>query len=60
MNKLGIKDNLIQFVKDRPAHDYAYSLNTDDIEELGFISKNDFDENIEETIEFYKKNAKRI
>lgn len=60
MNKLGIKDNLIQFVKDRPAHDYAYSLNTDDIEELGFISKNDFDENIKETIEFYKKNAKRI
>lgn len=60
MNKLGIKDNLIRFVKDRPAHDYAYSLNTDDIEELGFISKNDFDENIEETIEFYKKNAKRI
>lgn len=60
MNKLGIKDNLIQFVKDRPAHDYAYSLNTDDIEELGFISKNDFDENIEETIEFYKKNVKRI
>ena len=60
MNKLGIKDNLIQFVKDRPAHDYAYSLNTDDIEELGFISKNDFDENIEETIEFYKKNANRI
>ena len=60
MNKLGIKDNLIRFVKDRPAHDYAYSLNTDDIEELGFISKNDFDENIEETIEFYKKNVKRI
>ncbi len=60
MNKLGIKENLIQFVKDRPAHDYAYSLNTDDIEELGFISKSDFDKNIEETIEFYKKNAKRI
>ncbi len=60
MKKLGVKDNLIQFVKDRPAHDYAYSLNTDDIEELGFISKSDFNKNIKETIEFYKKNAKRI
>ena len=60
LNKLNIKNNLIQFVKDRPAHDYAYSLNTDDIENFGFIPKSDFNKNIEETIEFYKKSSKRI
>ena len=60
LNKLNIKSNLIQFIKDRSAHDYAYSLNTDDINKLGFILKNNFDKNIEETIEFYKKNAKHI
>lgn len=60
LKKLDIKDNLIQYVEDRPAHDYAYSLNTDETEKLGFVSKNNFDKNIEETIEFYKKTSKRI
>lgn len=49
--------DLIEFVKDRPGHDYRYSLNTDKIKkELGWKPSVAFDEGIVITIKWYLKN----
>lgn len=55
LKKLHIKNNLIKYVPDRPAHDFAYSLNTKETEQLGTIKATEFNEAIDETIDFYKK-----
>ncbi|MCX8030495.1 MAG: dTDP-glucose 4,6-dehydratase [Thermodesulfovibrionales bacterium] len=50
-------ESLIQFVKDRPGHDYRYALNTDKIErEVGWKAKTRFDEGIEKTVRWYLQN----
>ncbi len=47
---------LIQFVPDRPSHDFRYSLNYDKIKNLGFSPKYDFDEGLKKTIDWYLRN----
>lgn len=50
-------ESLIQFVKDRPGHDYRYSVSTEKTEkELGWKAKTDFDKGIEKTVKWYLKN----
>ncbi|RMD47375.1 MAG: dTDP-glucose 4,6-dehydratase [Aquificota bacterium] len=50
-------ESLIEFVKDRPGHDYRYSLNTQKIEkELGWKAKVKFEEGIEKTVKWYLEN----
>ena len=50
-------ESLIEFVKDRPGHDFRYSLNTDKINnELGWKAKIDFSTGIERTISWYMNN----
>jgi len=50
-------ESLIEFVKDRPGHDYRYSLNTQKIErELGWKAKVTFEEGIEKTVRWYLDN----
>ncbi len=45
---------LISFVKDRPGHDYRYSLNTNKIEkEIGWKAKTTFEDGIEKTVKWY-------
>jgi dTDP-glucose 4,6-dehydratase len=54
---LGKPESLIEFVKDRPGHDFRYSLNTDKIKtELGFEVKTGFDEGLERTVRWYVEN----
>ncbi len=49
--------DLITFVKDRPGHDFRYSLNTDKIEkELGWKAKVKFEEGIQKTVNWYLSN----
>jgi len=49
--------NLITFVKDRPGHDFRYSLNTDKTEkELDFKAKVTFEEGIKKTVDWYVEN----
>ncbi len=49
--------DLITFVKDRPGHDFRYSLNTDKIErEIGWKAKITFEEGIEKTVNWYLQN----
>src|SRR4030067_2565987 len=51
---LGKTDKLIEFVKDRPGHDFRYCLNSDKIKhELGFEAKIRFDEGLEKTVRWY-------
>ncbi len=54
---LNKSEDLITFVKDRPGHDFRYSLNTDKIKrELGWRAKINFEEGIERTVRWYLRN----
>ncbi len=47
-------ETLIEFVKDRPGHDFRYSLNSDKVnKEVGWKSKTEFSEGIEKTVKWY-------
>ena len=49
--------SLIKFVKDRPGHDFRYSLNITKIEkEFKFKPNNKFNINLENTVDWYLKN----
>lgn len=51
---LGKPEDLIEFVKDRPGHDFRYSLNADKIkEQVGWKSRTHFSEGIEKTVKWY-------
>jgi len=51
---LGKGEELIEFVKDRPGHDFRYSLDTTKAKrELGWEAKSSFDEGIKKTVEWY-------
>ena len=54
---LGKSEGLITFVKDRPGHDFRYSLNTDKVEkELGWKAKTGFEEGLKKTVAWYLEN----
>ena len=56
LRKLNKPSILIQFVKDRPGHDFRYSLETEKIGSLGWKPKTIFEEGLQKTIEWYAKN----
>ena len=50
-------ENLINFIKDRPGHDFRYSLNTDKIKkESGWQAKTKFEEGLKKTVKWYLDN----
>jgi dTDP-glucose 4,6-dehydratase len=54
---LGKSESLIEFVDDRPGHDFRYSLNSDKIrEETGWRAGVMFEEGIERTVKWYLEN----
>ncbi|MBI5755130.1 dTDP-glucose 4,6-dehydratase [Candidatus Peregrinibacteria bacterium] len=54
--ELGKSASFIQYVADRPGHDFRYSLNTKKIQsELGWKPKMPFKRGIHETVEWYKQ-----
>ncbi len=56
---MGKPHDLITFVKDRPGHDFRYSLDTSKIEsELGWKARVKFEEGIELTVKWYLDNRK--
>lgn len=56
---MGKGKDLIEFVEDRPGHDFRYSLDSSKIaRELGWENKTTFEEGIKETIQWYENNAK--
>ncbi len=49
--------DMIEFVEDRPGHDFRYSMNSSKIKQkLGWTSKTDFEEGLTKTIEWYFSN----
>ena len=54
MNK---SEDLIEFVEDRPGHDFRYSMSSKKISnELGWKTKKSFDEGIRKTVQWYLDN----
>jgi len=54
MNK---SEDLIEFVEDRPGHDFRYSMNSKKISnELGWKMKTSFDEGLRKTVDWYLDN----
>ncbi len=49
-------DSLIEFVKDRPGHDFRYALNCEKIKnKLGWQAKTRFEDGLEQTVNWYLK-----
>ncbi len=54
MNK---SEDLIEYVEDRPGHDFRYSMDSSKIrKELGWKNIVDFDEGLEKTVNWYISN----
>lgn len=49
-------ESLINFVEDRPGHDFRYSINTEKIRELGWKPSMDFEDGLKATVEWYINN----
>lgn len=57
LNKLGKSEELIEYVKDRLGHDRRYAIDSSKIQsELGWSPKFDFENAIENTIDWYLEN----
>lgn len=58
LKTLGKPESLITFVKDRPAHDKRYAIDSSKIQrELGWQPSITFDEGIQQTIDWYRQNT---
>ena len=55
-NTLGTGHNLIEFVKDRPGHDFRYSIDSSKLRALGWMPKHKFTEGLAATCEWYLNN----
>jgi len=53
---LNKSEDLITFVKDRPGHDFRYSIATEKIQALGWTPAHSFEEGIRTTIDWYLAN----
>ena len=50
-------EELIEFVEDRPGHDFRYSMSSEKISnDLGWKMKTSFEEGLEKTIQWYLDN----
>tara|TARA_B100000029_G_scaffold359145_1_gene351974 strand:- start:2729 stop:3715 length:987 start_codon:yes stop_codon:yes gene_type:complete len=57
LSVMGKSEDLIEFVEDRPGHDFRYSLSSQKIsQELSWNTKISFEDGIQKTIDWYIKN----
>jgi len=59
LKMLGKSENLIQFVKDRPGHDFRYALDSPKIQKLGWKPRVDFYEGLRKTVKWFTSNSPR-
>jgi len=57
LREMGQDRVLIRFVKDRPAHDFRYAINSSKLKRLGFKSRTSFRKNLGLTIKWYLDNS---
>ena len=53
---LSLPEAMIEFVGDRPGHDFRYSLNCERIHRLNWRPKAGIEEGLQKTIDWYKGN----
>ncbi len=59
LSKTGRTEDLISFVPDRPGHDLRYSINARKLQqELGFYPKTEFEDGLNKTIAWYRRNSR--
>jgi dTDP-glucose 4,6-dehydratase len=49
-------ESLIEYVTDRPGHDYRYSLDCSKLRKMGWTPRYSFDEGLKDTVEWYIRN----
>ena len=52
----GYSNDMIEYIEDRPGHDFRYATNCEKINSLGWKPKLSFDEGLKNTYEWYIKN----
>jgi dTDP-glucose 4,6-dehydratase len=57
LSELGFGDEMIEYVKDRPGHDWRYSINSKKLRGLGWQEEVNFEEGLRRTINWYKENG---
>tara|TARA_B100001964_G_C14189390_1_gene580263 strand:+ start:482 stop:1435 length:954 start_codon:yes stop_codon:yes gene_type:complete len=56
LEKLGFNKEMIEYVEDRPGHDFRYAIDSTKIKkELGYNTETSFEEGIDKTIKWYKE-----
>ena len=53
----GADESLIEFVPDRPGHDWRYSLSSEKLQALGWEPRIRFAEGLERTVRWYRENS---
>ncbi len=54
---LGKNDSMVEYVTDRPGHDFRYSLDSSKLRKMGWKPRYSFDDALEETVDWYRQNA---
>jgi dTDP-glucose 4,6-dehydratase len=52
----GASDGLVEFVEDRPGHDFRYSLQWDSLKGLGWEPVVAFEDGLAQTVEWFRRN----
>lgn len=53
---LGKDDSMIEYVKDRPGHDFRYSLDCSKLNDIGWAPEYNFEDALEKTVRWYIEN----
>jgi dTDP-glucose 4,6-dehydratase len=56
LRRLSLPDTMIEYVPDRPGHDFRYSLDCKKIHRLGWRPQVPFEEGLQKTIDWYRSN----
>ena len=56
LKELGQNKKMLEFVKDRPGHDWRYAVDFSKLKKLGWQPEYNFDDAMRETIRWYQKN----
>jgi dTDP-glucose 4,6-dehydratase len=54
---LGKDKSMVEYVTDRPGHDFRYSLDCSKLQKMGWEPRYSFDDALEETVAWYRQNA---
>ncbi|MFH1236096.1 MAG: dTDP-glucose 4,6-dehydratase [Parcubacteria group bacterium] len=56
LGELGKDETSIEYVKDRPGHDFRYALTIDRLRDLGWSPETSFTEGVKKTVSWYRDN----